>query len=906
MPFSSMKSERSALRAAGLPATRKARARPSRRAAGLPIEGLEPRRLLAAINSGQTIAGTLASIGQADDYTFAAAAGDRIFAALARTNLAPEMRLRIIAPGGSTLFDQSGTFGVTTDLPAPESGTYTLRASDAGDDETGGYNISLVKAPGPQSSDGDDGPFVSGAAVAGTLALGDIDVFPFTVTAGERVTIGISRTAGSPIEPRLDVVAPTGASLFGQTATIGQAVDLTLADGGTYYAVVRDGGVDEAGGYRVSFARPVVPTVSTSIGSGQYVEDSLAEGQFKMFRFTVPQAGADVRLGISRAAASVIEPRAEVYAPTGALVSSGTSTFGFTRDFNAAAAGEYVVVVGDGSADEAGEFGLTVAVGGATPANDRGPLVSGRQVRSSVQLGMLETFTFSGAAGETVVFAASRGVGSGIEPRLDLFRPDGTRLATDESTFGFELAVTLPTTGTYVAVMGDVAADEAGRYGLSMVRSSVGVGQQVGPLLGDQEGGPLLSGEGRKGFLDLADLDVYTVQASAGDRILAGMNRGNSSIEPKLYLFAPDGSVLASNNGTFGASVEAVAPTTGTHVVVAMDTSADEAGEYTLSLAVGRKPVATDPFDSDGGTLTTGQTRFGTITLGDSDVYTFDASAGSSFTLRMSRRNTSSVGPNLFLYGPDGSRQFASGTFDATLAVASAPATGTYTVVAADGGFDAAGGYAISLDATPAATDTTPPVALLGQLEFLRTGHVQVAFSEPVTNLVASSLTLNNLTTGAAVVVTGVTFDAGLNLATFTVTGGLPDGNYAASLPVGDIRDQANNLLAGPLAFGFFVFAGDANRDRVINLADFSILASNFNQPGATFGEGDFNYDGSVTIADFSILASKFNASLPAARPGAGREGAPSTLHDAGRGVPIAPFSVRRVVEFADLLQFDK
>ena len=53
--------------------------------------------------------------------------------------------------------------------------------------------------------------------------------------------------------------------------------------------------------------------------------------------------------------------------------------------------------------------------------------------------------------------------------------------------------------------------------------------------------------------------------------------------------------------------------------------------------------------------------------------------------------------------------------------------------------------------------------------------------------------------------------------------------------------------------------AGDANDDDVVNLADFSILASVF---GTADARADFNGDGFVTLADFSILAANFGKSL--------------------------------------------
>lgn len=95
--------------------------------------------------------------------------------------------------------------------------------------------------------------------------------------------------------------------------------------------------------------------------------------------------------------------------------------------------------------------------------------------------------------------------------------------------------------------------------------------------------------------------------------------------------------------------------------------------------------------------------------------------------------------------------------------------------------------------------------------------------------------------------------------------GAIPDGNYRATLRAGAIQDAAGNLLASDRVLDFFILAGDANRDRRVDIDDFGILASRFNQPGV-FSQGDFNYSGTTDIDDFAILAGKFNTTLaPAA-----------------------------------------
>jgi len=76
---------------------------------------------------------------------------------------------------------------------------------------------------------------------------------------------------------------------------------------------------------------------------------------------------------------------------------------------------------------------------------------------------------------------------------------------------------------------------------------------------------------------------------------------------------------------------------------------------------------------------------------------------------------------------------------------------------------------------------------------------------------------------------------------------------------------SANDAVGNPipaLGLDFFVLAGDATQNRVVDTADFTLLAANFNKSSVGFSKGDFNYDGTVNALDFNILASQFGKSI--------------------------------------------
>ncbi|MEL7238540.1 MAG: dockerin type I domain-containing protein, partial [Planctomycetota bacterium] len=132
------------------------------------------------------------------------------------------------------------------------------------------------------------------------------------------------------------------------------------------------------------------------------------------------------------------------------------------------------------------------------------------------------------------------------------------------------------------------------------------------------------------------------------------------------------------------------------------------------------------------------------------------------------------------------------------------------------------------------------------------------------------ALTLVNVDTGAPVdltdfIIQSTQLDTGFGPFTRLVINPpapLPNGNFRFDVDLNVIRNAVGVAGEGVDSLDFFVLAGDANRDRTVNLADFLILRQNFGS-GSLFADGDFNYDGDVNLADFLTLRENFNTTLP-------------------------------------------
>jgi len=232
---------------------------------------------------------------------------------------------------------------------------------------------------------------------------------------------------------------------------------------------------------------------------------------------------------------------------------------------------------------------------------------------------------------------------------------------------------------------------------------------------------------------------------------------------------------------------------------------------------------------------------------------TFNGTAGASNTVR------------LYVNGNEMGSTVAAGdgTWSITLP---ALADGSYSVTAT-----ATNGIGTSTPSTPITLviDTAAPTAGGAAFNFSTAPHtVGFTFSENVSATFSlANLTLDNLTTSSNIPAGSMSYgyDSANNVTLSfpgLSSGLLDDGNYR--MTVTGISDIAGNAMAGPFQFDFFMLYGDANRNRTVNIGDFSILSSNFNRSPRNFGQGDFNYDTTVNIADFSLLASRFNTSLPA------------------------------------------
>jgi hypothetical protein len=359
---------------------------------------------------------------------------------------------------------------------------------------------------------------------------------------------------------------------------------------------------------------------------------------------------------------------------------------------------------------------------------DAKTIAAGQKVNGTFTTGDLDVYDYEGTNGETITVLMGRETNlGGYTTVFDVYGPDGSLLATAPNLGVSALLqrFRLTNSGTYQIVCrdGDGIANGTASYGLSLIRTP-------GPNLSDAgESNRIYPGQTVTGTSSPGDLDVYDYEGTAGETLAILLADLSASVTLSLDLYGPTGALLVTQTNYPANFVQALRLTnSGTYQIVSRYSLSFASGGYQMTLI--RSPGSNDA-DEDRGSISNGQTRTGSLAIGDLDAVTFVAVIGDSITIDMRRIGTSSgLAPAIDLYDPDGGLlATTSGTpnVPAQLHLDCLAVSGTYLIVCRDSGGDSSGNYSLSLSQSPG----PPPFG--SPAEYLQIGtcsnHVIVRWS---------------------------------------------------------------------------------------------------------------------------------------------------------------------------------
>jgi len=668
------------------------------------------------LTNGALVTDTLAA-STTNIYTFAANANDTILLRVGSPAFNPNIVLKnqlgaVVASSGS---GASGARDASLTTQATNAGTYTVEISSVFGGGTGTYNLNLARIPGPfVVSPGDDGgPITNGWEYAGTNSLGDMDIWTFTANAGDSIIV---KMGASTFNPWIRLYGPNGQ----QVATAGSGVsgflnvDLqTIAtNAGTYTVVTSSIFQDSFGNYTLNLAQAqstsavfVAPgDQGGPMTNGWEHKGFLDLGDLDVWTFNA-NAGDNLEVHMG---ATNFNPSIRLLGPSGTQVAAaGSGVSGFQNVDLATIAtngGVYTVVVANIVGNNAGSYILNLFDSSdpvfVAPGDDGGPMTNGWEHKGFVDLGDLDAWTFNANAGDSVVLRMGA---TNYNPWIRLYGPDGKSVAAVGSgVSGFQnvdLATTATNAGIYTVVVGNFTGNNTGSYILNLAQSP-----EPSFVAPGDEGGAMTNGWEHTGFLDLGDLDMWTINANAGDSLVVRM--GATNYNPYIRIYGPTGKQVGiGGNGVSGfqnVEVALQATNAGTYNVVVSSFSGNNSGGYILNMAQTPGPVFVAPGD-EGGPITNGWKHTGIIDLGDLDVWTFDANPGDNLIFRMA---SPFYNPWIRVYRSDGKLAASAGTgiagnLDVNFSML-ATNGGTYTVVVSSFSGNAVGSYLFNMLRMPA------------------------------------------------------------------------------------------------------------------------------------------------------------------------------------------------------------
>ena len=317
-----------------------------------------------------------------------------------------------------------------------------------------------------------------------------------------------------------------------------------------------------------------------------------------------------------------------------------------------------------------------------------------------------KTWSLSAKPGDHITLTVAKlSGGAGFNPQIQVTSPLGFPLGTASGNIAARLDLQADANGTYLVSVSDAQQTGFGNYQIQL-----GQIPEAFTVPSGDEGGSLTNGASHFGTLTAGDLDMWTLQAQAGDRIVLLLSKtaGGAGLSPLLELFGPDGAKIVSQNDVTAARIDAQATSTGTYTAVVSGLTPDQTGSYQLQL-VQVPGTPTIPAGDEGGPLPDGTAQSGTIALGDFDPWTFNAAVGDHITLQLAKTGGgASFTPQLELFAPNGDRRgIGQGLNGVNLDVAIEMA-GQYVALVSDASRIGSGTYTLQLNRVSAAPITRP------------------------------------------------------------------------------------------------------------------------------------------------------------------------------------------------------
>jgi len=528
-----------------------------------------------AIVNGASQAGTLPA-KTTNSYTFTANVGSILVLRLGTTGF--DGALYLYGPNGAFLKTAASGTDAELAYAATNSGTFTAEVSSYSAGGSGTYVLHLAQFPGafivPAGEAG--GPMTNGGSYAGTLSLGDLNLWSFTANAADNLVLRLGTTG---FDGNLRLYGPNGALLKTAASGTDAELDFTATNSGTFTALVSSYTSSGTGTYALhlaQFPEPFIVPAGEAGGpmtnGGSYTR-TLAPGDLNLWSVTA-NAGDNLVL---RLGTTGFDGNLRLYGPNGALLKTAASGTDAELDFTATNSGTFTALVSSYTSGGTGTYALHLAQFPEpfiVPAGEAGgPMTNGGSYTRTLALGDLNLWSVTANAGDNLVLRLGT---TGFDGNLRLYGPNGALLKTAASGADAELDFTATNSGTFTALVSSYASGGTGTYDLHLAQFPEAFMVPAGG-----GGGPMTGAYNYPGTIALAGENIWAFTACTGDAIQLVLS--TTGFDGNLSLYGPNGALLKTAASGTLATIDYTATNCGTFAALVTSYSSGGTGTYSLS-----------------------------------------------------------------------------------------------------------------------------------------------------------------------------------------------------------------------------------------------------------------------------------------------------------------------------------
>jgi hypothetical protein len=432
------------------------------------------------------------TLGDLDMWTFTANQGDAISLSIGLVDTSVSLRpfIRLRDPFGTEVGTDAGVTLAQIDVTAAQTGTYTVVVASglSVPQGIGSYVLTLAQTPKAfvVSAGDEGGAMTNGANHTCVINLGDLDMWTFSATQGDSISLSMGVVGSPTLRPFLRLRDPFGVEVGSNAQLTIAQIDVTAAQTGLYTVVVASGFSlpTGTGSYVLTLAKtPGAFTVSPGDEGGPMTNGAnhagvINLGDLDLWTFTATQ-GDSISLSMGVVGSPRLRPFIRLRDPNGVQVGTNEGLVIAQINVTAAQNGLYTVVVASGFSlpQGTGSYLLTLAKTPGTfivPAGDEGgAMIEAFHHPGVIHLGDLDQWTFFATQGHAISLSMAVVGTPTLRPFIRLRNPQGVEVGSNAGLTLAQISVVAAQTGLYtvVAASGFSLPQGTGSYTLTVTGS---------------------------------------------------------------------------------------------------------------------------------------------------------------------------------------------------------------------------------------------------------------------------------------------------------------------------------------------------------------------------------------------------------------------------------------------------